>query len=69
MTSAATRKVHRNSPERAALLAEHLLREMKRYLPLLERIEAEPALWERTTVSLGIATLNGYRAAIRKAEG
>jgi hypothetical protein len=47
--------------------APDLLSEMKRYLPLLERLEAEPALWERLTVSLGIATLNGYRAAIAKA--
>lgn len=49
--------------------APEMLSEMKRYLPLLERIEADPSLWERATVSLGIATLNGYRAAISKATG
>jgi hypothetical protein len=43
--------------------------EMKRYLPILERAEADPQLWERLTAGLGIATLNGYRAAIAKAEG
>ena len=43
--------------------------EMLRYLPVLERAEAEPELWERLTAGLGIATLNGYRAAIAKAEG
>ena len=42
--------------------------EMLRYLPVLERAEAEPELWERLTAGLGIATLNGYRAAIAKAE-
>ena len=43
--------------------------EMLRYLPVLERAEADPELWERLTAGLGIATLNGYRAAIAKATG
>lgn len=43
--------------------------EMLRYLPVLERAEADPELWGRLTEGLGIATLNGYRAAITKATG
>ena len=43
--------------------------EMRRYLPVLERAESDPELWARLTEGLGIATLNGYRAAIAKAEG
>ena len=43
--------------------------EMLRYLPVLERVEADSELWARLTDGLGIATLNGYRAAIAKAEG
>jgi hypothetical protein len=43
--------------------------EMRRYLPVLERAEADPELWERLTKGTGIATLAGYRAAIAKAEG
>ncbi len=63
-----------DSPEalanaRLIAAAPELLAEMKRYLPLLERMEAEPATWERLTVSLGIATANGYRAAIARATG
>ena len=42
--------------------------EMLRYLPVLERAEADSELWARLTDGLGIATLNGYRAAIAKAE-
>ena len=42
--------------------------EMLRYLPVLERAEADSELWARLTDGLGIATLNGYRAAIKKAE-
>jgi hypothetical protein len=43
--------------------------EMRRYLPVMERAESDPELWARLTEGLGIATLNGYRAAIAKAEG
>lgn len=43
--------------------------EMLRYLPVLERAEADSELWARLTDGLGIATLNGYRAAIAKATG
>lgn len=43
--------------------------EMLRYLPVLERAEADPEIWEKLTAGLGIATLNGYRAAIAKATG
>lgn len=43
---------------------ERLKREMKRHLPILERIMDMPELWESITGGTGIATLNGYRAAI-----
>lgn len=49
--------------------APDLHAEMLRYLPVLERAEADPDLWSRLTDGLGIATLNGYRAAIAKATG
>jgi hypothetical protein len=41
--------------------------ELLRHLPILERIEADPELWDKLTKGTGIATLNGYRAAIAKA--
>ena len=44
---------------------ERLRAEMRRYLPVLERLEGSP-LWHDFTLGLGIATLNGYRAAIAK---
>lgn len=43
--------------------------EMLRYLPIIERAEADAELWERLTEGTGIATANGYRAAIAKATG
>lgn len=43
--------------------------EMLRYLPIIERAEADPELWQRLTEGTGIATANGYRAAIAKAKG
>ncbi len=43
--------------------------EMLRYLPIIERAEADTELWERLTDGTGIATANGYRAAIAKATG
>jgi hypothetical protein len=46
---------------------EELLAEMRRFLPLIERLEANPSLWVDLTSGLGIATANGYRAAITKA--
>lgn len=49
--------------------APDMYEEMRRYLPVLERLEAEPELWFRFTEGTGIATLNGYRHALRKAEG
>src|SRR4051812_19182978 len=45
-----------------------VLREMRRYLPLIEQIESSPTLWGMTAAPLGIATANGYRAAIVKIE-
>lgn len=49
--------------------APDMLAEMVRYLPVIEAAERDPALWERLTAGTGIATANGYRAAIAKAEG
>ena len=49
----------------AAAPTQH--KEMLRFLPILERAESDPELWARITEGLGIATLNGYRAAIAKA--
>jgi hypothetical protein len=49
----------------AATLTQHA--ELLRYLPVLERAEADTELWERLTAGTGIATLSGYRAAIAKA--
>jgi hypothetical protein len=46
---------------------ERVMAEMLRYLPLIERAEADPALWARLTAGTGIATANGYRAAVGKA--
>lgn len=48
--------------------APELLAEMKRYLPILEQCE-QGTRWAKYTEGTGIATLNGYRAAIAKAEG
>jgi hypothetical protein len=42
--------------------------EMRRYLPLLERLEDSP-VWHDLAAGLGIATINGYREALRKARG
>lgn len=39
-------------------------REMQRYFPVLQRLEANPELWVEITEGLGIATLEGYRAAL-----
>lgn len=49
--------------------AKLMLREMKRYLPMLEMLESDRDVWQNATDGLGIATLNGYRYAIEKATG
>lgn len=58
-----------NNPENARLIAaaptQH--EEMVRFLPIIERAESDPELWTRLTAGTGIATANGYRAAIAKA--
>ena len=43
--------------------------QMLRYLPIIERAESDPKIWHKLTAGLGIATANGYRAAIAKATG
>lgn len=43
--------------------------EMLRFLPVLERAEANPEIWEKLTKGTGIATANSFRAALAKADG
>ncbi len=47
--------------------APYLLSEMERYLVILERAESHPKIWAFITEGTGIATANGYRAAIKSA--
>ena len=47
---------------------DRLMQEMERYLPLLLRIEASGPCWSKATKGTGIATANGYRAAIAAAK-
>jgi hypothetical protein len=47
---------------------EELLKEAKRYLPILESVEKETDCWDSLTQGTGIATVNGLRHAIAKAE-
>ena len=56
--------------ERDKLRAEnaHLLKEMQRYLPILERLEEDASLWFEFSGGTGLATANGYRNAITKAK-
>ena len=51
----------------AAAPTQHV--EMVRFLPIIERAEADPELWTRLTKGTGIATANAYRAAIAAATG
>ncbi len=44
--------------------APELYAEMERYLPILEALETMSPLWANLTQGTGIATLNGYRAAL-----
>jgi hypothetical protein len=43
-----------------------LIFEMERFLPILERAEKNPKIWDELTQGLGIATINGYKNAIEK---
>lgn len=43
-----------------------LVGEMRRYLPVLERLERDPEAWVKFA-GAGLATVNGYRAALSKA--
>ncbi len=49
--------------------APDMLAEMQRHLWILERAASLPDVWELLTVGTGVATLNGYKAAIAKALG
>jgi len=46
---------------------DRLRNEMRRYLPVIERCERLPALWAWCTNGTGIATANGYMAALKEA--
>jgi hypothetical protein len=47
-----------------------LLKEMRRYLPVITYLEQNyPSIWAAATQGTGIATANGYKAAIQAAEG
>lgn len=48
---------------------ERLRSEMRRYLPVLERLEAMPSAWIELTAGTGIATLNSYRFALTTTKG
>jgi hypothetical protein len=45
---------------------ERLRREMRRHLEILERAERDRFLWDRLATGTGVATLNGYRAALEE---
>lgn len=47
---------------------DRAIREMKRYLPVLEMAESVNSLWAELTNGTGIATLNGYKAALEALE-
>lgn len=47
---------------------DELLREMKRHIPIIDKAEGS-TIWEYLTSGTGIATANGYRAAIAKVKG
>lgn len=42
--------------------------ELKRYLPIIEKAEADPEIWGKLTEGTGVATANGYRFVIKKLE-
>lgn len=52
--------------ERLAKERDETLREMRRYLPIIEAAERDAAVWNRITAGTGIATANGYRAALAR---
>jgi hypothetical protein len=54
-----------NTPHKDALTAA--IKEMERYLPVLVKLESSPFNWEFCTKGTGIATTNGYKNALRKA--
>lgn len=48
---------------------ERMQAEMKRYLPILERLEENAMAWDQFASGFGIGTLNGYRAALDAEKG
>jgi hypothetical protein len=57
-----------NANARLIAAAPEMYAEMLKHLPILERAEADPEIWEKLTARLGIATLNGYRAILAKVD-
>lgn len=57
----------------AALTKEQALdlavKELQRFLPVIEAAEKDPEVWALLTQGTGIATANGYRNAISRAQG
>lgn len=47
---------------------EVVIRELKRYLPVLEKLYDTASEWYHFTQGTGIATINGYKNAIKNAE-
>lgn len=57
-------QIHHDAEKKA--LEDELVRvraEMRRFMPLLERV-AEGPFWDELTAGLGIGTINAYRAAL-----
>ena len=50
--------------ERLTNRIAYLQHEMKRHLPILETLYANAYEWETCAAGTGVATLNGYRAAL-----
>lgn len=46
---------------------KYLLFILRMYLPILERAERNPAIWNEIVSGTGIATLTAYRKAIEQA--
>jgi hypothetical protein len=57
---------HGAMDEYAKEMTAALVNEMIRYLPVIEEAESNPEIWNKLTKGTGIATANGYRAAIKK---
>lgn len=52
----------------ARSLNAELVREMERYLPILQQLSEHTSLWDSMAQGTGIATINGYLHKIEKAK-